>query len=94
MRKISYLPSKDEMLLEFLPVKKKPTKEIGHFKLWLDKTGNIRAIAIMPYTEELEEFRNNLNKIQLGGIWKGLKITERDIKEIRQDLLKKLEEKW
>jgi len=48
----------------------------------------------MPFMEELEEFKKNLNTIRLGGIWKGIKITEEDIKEIRRDLLKKLEEKW
>jgi hypothetical protein len=94
MRKISYVPSKDEMLLEFLPIKEKPTKKIGRFKLWMDKEANIRAIAIMSYSEELAEFKKNLNKIQLGGLWKGVKITAKDIKETRQALLKKLEEKW
>ena len=94
MKAISYIPSKDEMLLEFRPVKKKPTKELGPFKLWLDKEDNIDAFAIMKFTEALEEFRKNLNAIQLSGIWKGAKITDEDIKEARKKLLKKLEEKW
>lgn len=32
--------------------------------------------------------------IRLGGIWKGIKITDDDIKESRQAMLKKLEEKF
>jgi len=32
--------------------------------------------------------------IRLGGIWKNIKITDEDIKENREDLLKKIEEKW
>lgn len=90
---ISYIPSKDEMLLKFGPVKGKPTKELDRFKLWWDNEGNICAIAIKSYTEELEEFRKNLNTIQLGGIWKDVRITEEDIQEAREDLLRKLEEK-
>jgi len=31
---------------------------------------------------------------RLGGIWKGAKITEKDIKEAREELLKKLENQW
>lgn len=94
MRTVSYIPSRDEMLLEFLPVRKKHARKIGRFRLWSDKDGNIRAIAIMSFTEELEEFKKNRNRVKLGGIWKGVKITEQDIKEARHDLLRKLEEKW
>ena len=45
------------------------------------------------YTEELQEFRKNLHTIQLGGIWKGT-ITGKDIRKVRKELLKTLEEKW
>lgn len=94
MKTISYIPSTDEILLKFRPVKGKPTKELGRFRLWWDKEGNIYAMAITSFTEELEEFKKNLNTVQLGGIWKGVRITDEDIKETRQELLKKLEEKW
>jgi hypothetical protein len=46
----------------------------------------------MPFMEELEEFKRNLNTARLGGIWKGVKITDEDIREVREDMLKKLEE--
>jgi len=94
MKTISYFPSKDELLLKLCPVKGKPTKELGRFKLWWDDEGNICALAIKPFTEESEEFMKSLNTIQLGGIWKSIKITDEDIKETRQELLKKLAEKW
>jgi hypothetical protein len=94
MSKISYLPSKDEMLVEFGHVRKEPTKKIGRFRLWLDKKGGIRALAITPYREELMEFSKNIHKVKLSGIWKGVRIADEDIKKARQDLLKKLEEKW
>lgn len=32
--------------------------------------------------------------IKLQGLWKGIKITEEDIKEVREELLKKLEARW
>lgn len=94
MKTLSYFPSKDELLLKLRSVKGKPTKKFGRFELWWDDEGNICALDIKPFMEELEEFRKNLNTIQLGGIWKGVRIADEDIKEARQDLLKKLEEKW
>lgn len=94
MNTISYIPSKDELVLKFRPLRQKPTKEVGRFKLWWDDEGCIYGLDIMPFTEELEEFKKNLKTARLGGIWKSVKITEEDIKEIREDLLKKLEEKW
>jgi len=94
MSTISYDPSEDVMFLEFDPVEGEPTKESGTLKLWWDDEGNIRALAIMQYTEESKEFRENLNATQLGGIWKGIKITDKDIQETREELLKRLEEKW
>ena len=94
MKSLSYIPSNDELVLKFRPLKKKPTCEIGRFKLWWDDKGQIYGIDITSFTEELKEFEKNLNTIRLGGIWKSVKITEEDIKEIRVDLLKKLEEKW
>jgi hypothetical protein len=90
---ISYIPSRDELVLELRPVGKRPTKQIGRFKLWWDKQRNICAIAIRPFTEELKEFEQKRGWIQLGGIWKGLKINEQDVRQVRQELLKKLEER-
>lgn len=90
--KLIYTPSKDELLLKIHPVKGKPNKESGPLKIWWDE-GNICAIAITKYTEELEEFSRNLNVVQLGSIWKGIKITDADISEAREELLRKIEEK-
>jgi len=94
MNKISYIPSNDELMLKFRPLKGKPTKELGRFKLWWGDEGHIYGIDIKPFMEEVEEFNKNANMVRLGGVWKGVKITEEDIKQIRGDLLKKLEEKW
>ncbi len=97
MRTISYIPSRDELVLKFRPTQKKPTKRLGRFKLWWDKQDNICAIAISPFTEELREFEEKRGWIQLGGIWKGVRINEEDVRAGRQELLKKLEErgeKW
>jgi len=91
---VSYIPSKDELVLKFRPLEGKPSKEFGRFRLWWDDEGDIYGIGIMPYMEELEDFKKNLNRVQLGGFWKGVKITEGDIEKIREGLLKKLGEKW
>lgn len=90
---VSYNPSGDELMLELRPMNKEPTKQIGRFKLWWDKQDRICGIAISPFTEELREFEGKCGWIQLGGIWKGVKIEEEDIKEARQELLEKLEER-
>lgn len=90
---ISYIPSKDELVLKFRPVKERPTQKVGRFKLWWDEQNNICAIAITQFTDELREFEEKRGWIYLGGIWKGVKIKNEDIKEARQELLKKLEER-
>lgn len=92
MKTISYIPDSDELVFKLRSLKKKPTKEFGSFKFWWDDK-SIYGVKIMPFTKELEEFRKNLYTIRLGGIWKGIRITNEDIKEIRGNLLKKLEEK-
>jgi len=92
--KLTYAPSKDELVLIIHPIKGKANKKAGPFNLWWDDEGNIRAIAVTNYTKELNEFRKNLNLIQLRGIWKGVKITEEDIREAREALLEKVSEKW
>lgn len=91
---ISYKPSNDELVLRSRPLTKKPNKHLGPFKLWWDNNGCIYGINISPYTEELKEFKKNLNTVRLGGIWKGIKITDQEIRESRQELLNKLEERW
>jgi len=88
MNTILYLPSKDEVIVRFRSVKGKPRKELGRFKLWRDDEGNICALDGEPFTEELEEFRKNLNTIHLGGIWKGVEITEEDIESVRKEMWK------
>jgi len=90
---ISYLASRDELVLRLRPIKPKLSKEFGRFRLWWDQQDNICAIAIRPFTEELREFEEKLGWIQLSGIWKGVKISEQDIREARQELLKKVEER-
>ena len=92
--KLVYNPSKDELLLKINPLKGKPNKESGPLKIWWDHEGNICAVAIAKYTEELEEFNKCLNVVQLSGIWRGIKITDSDISKVREELLRKIEEKW
>lgn len=91
---LTYIPDRDEIFLKISPAKRKPSREIGRFRIWWDDEGNIRALSIKNYTEEEDEFRRNLNIIRLGGIWKGIRIEGEDIKEAREELLRKIEGKW
>lgn len=92
--KIEYIPRKDEVRLKFRPPKCKSTIKRGPFELWRDKEGDINELAITSSIEVVEEFQKNLHTVRLGGIWKGIEITEEDIREARGELWKKLEEKW
>ncbi|RKX69555.1 hypothetical protein DRP53_07825 [candidate division WOR-3 bacterium] len=74
--KLTYVPSKDELTLTIHPVKGRPNKKAGPFQLWWDDEGTICALTIRNYREELEEYRRNMNVIPLGGIWKGVRITD------------------
>lgn len=95
MRTISYLPSEDTLRLKFGPRGIKPTKEIGPFRLWWDHHGVINSLEIRSYIEKLrKEFRKDLHTVRLGGIWKGVKFKDSDIRAARQELLSSLEEKW
>lgn len=90
---ISYSPSTDELLLEFHPVRQPPSLEFGRFRVWFEED-RICAVRIEGYLEEVTEFRKNLHRIRLGGIWKDGAISEEDLKEARSALLQKLEGKW
>lgn len=94
MKTISYLPAKDKLVLTLRSLRGKPTKEVGRYRMWWDDEGRICGMEIMPYMDELEEFKKDLNRVQLGGIWKGIEITAKDIEETRADLIQKLEEKY
>ena len=94
MKAITYIPFKDELVLKFRPLKGKPTLSFERYKLWFNKEGSIDGINIIQFTEELKEFKKNVNTIQLESIWKNVDITDKDIKETREELLKILERKW
>lgn len=94
MKIISYDPARDELVLMFQPVRGKPNAKFGRFKLWWDEQRNIRGLTVSHFTEEVKEFKKNLGAVRLGGIWKGIEITEEDISKTRRALLKKLEKKW
>lgn len=94
MSTISYNPSTDELVLRFQPITGRPTKDLGSFKLWWDEEGNIRGIKIMPFTQEMEEFKKPATIIKLGDLWGGITITDEDIKKGREELLQKIEMKW
>ncbi|MEO0020253.1 MAG: hypothetical protein ABIK47_06430 [candidate division WOR-3 bacterium] len=89
MSAIVYNPSKDELVLKLRSIKGKPTKQIKRFRLWWDEEGNICALTISGYTE----FRKKVPWIQLGGLWRGVRIGAEDIKAARAELLRQIEEK-
>jgi hypothetical protein len=46
------------------------------------------------YVEAVTEFRKDLRRVRLGGIWKDVKIDEEDLREARATLLAPLEGQW
>jgi len=90
---ISYSPSKDELLLEFHARRGHSSVEFGRFQVWYEEN-RICAVRIKAYTQEIDEFNETLRRVRLGGIWKGVTISEKDIEEARAALLKELEGDW
>jgi hypothetical protein len=91
---ISYLPAKDQLTFKLRRIKGKPTLSSGKLSLWADQEGNIVGIAVDSYFQKLREFGKEPRNIKLEGIWEGVEISDKDISEARQELLKKLEEKF
>lgn len=91
---ITYEPVEDVLRLEFAPAKGKPDLAAGAIEIWSNSEGNIYALAILQYTKQSEEFKKKLKTAKLGGIWKGVRITDEDIQATRDELLKRIEEKW
>jgi len=69
----------------------------------IDDNGQKVAVIIdlRKHSDLWEEFYSNLivhtkepRATKLGGIWKGMEITNEDIKKNRKELLSKLEEKY
>jgi len=89
---ITYTPSRDEMLLRLRATDFKPTLRGRGFRIWLDQKGNLCSFAVTSFEQRLTEFRKTLRSTRLAGIWRGLKLTEKDIGEARAELLQKLEE--
>ena len=94
MSTISYDPAEDVLRLEIAPATGNPDVRSGAIEIWSNSEGNICALAILQYTKQSKEFRRNLHAAQLGGIWKGIRITDEDIQETRKELLKRIEEEW
>ncbi len=94
MNSISYIPSRDQLELRLAPSRGKATWESARFRVWWDSQGNISGIDIVHFSEELKEFRRSLRSMKLGGAWKGLEVSDKDIREARKELLKALEGNW
>ncbi len=97
MSTITYDASEDKEVLNLHPnhfSESSPKAVKGRFRIWWDDEGEICAVTISEFTKELEDFRKNMYSIRLGGIWKGVKVTERDIMEARRSMMRKLDKKW
>jgi hypothetical protein len=92
--KITYIPSKDELVLKLCSVRGKPSYTKGNFSLWWKEDGTIYAVSIRNYTKELEEFKRNMEIAQLKGIWKGVEVTDEDIKNMRAELMNNISNRY
>jgi hypothetical protein len=89
---ITYTPSRDEMLLRLRATDFGPSLRGRGFRIWLDQRGNLCSFALTSFEQRLTEFRKTLHSTRLGGIWRDLRLTEKDIREARAELLQKLED--
>jgi hypothetical protein len=90
---ISYDPSRDELLREFHPVRNHLFLQFGRFTVWYEED-RICGVRIEGYMEEAAEFRRNLHRVRLGGIWKDAAVGAEDLRETRGSLLQDLDDKW
>ncbi|HWR84299.1 MAG TPA: hypothetical protein VN285_13455 [Candidatus Deferrimicrobium sp.] len=91
---ISYSPVDDRIVAQFGPLSKKRFIRVLETTQWWGREGKLHGLAISGFTEMLREFQAERASAQLGGIWKGIKINEEDIRKIRRDLLRSLEKRW
>ena len=83
--KAIYNQATDELIFKRKPLKGKPVKQ-KHFKFWIDEGGLLYAFSIRNFSKIVSMFEKDR--------WKGITISEADIKRARKELLKKLEEKF
>ena len=94
MKALSYSPSKDELTLRLRPSRDGRHVKRGRFLLRCDPDGAVSLLKITRFSEELEEFRRNRGRVRLEGLWEGVRVREKDIREARRDLARRLEERW
>lgn len=91
---INYDPKQDKMLLQVGEYRDKNSLSKGDIKIYYDNDGDLLAIEISSFLEVQGKFEQIPRILKLGGIWKGIRITEKDIAEGRKELLRRLEERW
>lgn len=94
MNTISYDQATDALMVQFQPFTGKPNKDLGDFQLWWDEKGGYCAIKIAHWSTVWEDLHSKTRVVKLGGLWRGIRISEEDIKSSREELLRQLEAKF
>jgi hypothetical protein len=94
MSSVTYLPEQDELQAEFGKGKRMAAFNLDGLHLMADEDGGICSIRISSFTEALKEFRKDRKAVRLGGLWRGAKFGDREIKASRRELTRKLVDQW
>jgi hypothetical protein len=94
MKSVSYSPTRDQLTLRLGPLRDGRKITLGRHSLHLDARGNLVALEIRDFTQELREFERALRTARLGGLWKGVRVDERDLREAREALLRGRRARW
>jgi hypothetical protein len=94
MKAIKYNPEKDTMIVRLRSNKNPHCVTIGGFQICSTDSGEVDSLTISSFMKELAEFKKNLHTVRLGGIWKGLEITESEINEIRKEMTDEFDKRW
>jgi hypothetical protein len=91
MKGIVFNALRDELRFRLSLRRALRTRTIGRFTLRFTEEGEICELDIRPFHEEQQEFRASLERVQLGGRWKGVQFTDADISEARKEIWRKIE---
>lgn len=93
--KMTYLPRLDKGVLQISNLSGKKKHVIGgNLEVTYNNEGQILKVAIENYSEQLKQFLQARGVVRLDGIWKGVNITEDDVKNAREELLNDMDREW
>jgi hypothetical protein len=91
---VAYEPQTDVLTAEIFAHGGEADFRAGCFSVWWTSDGTIAAVHVHGYLEQVGRLRRARPVVRLGGIAPGVRVSEKDIREMREELLSALERRW